>query len=253
MNPMRLLRFAPTLVILGVLIYCAQAIDETLASRPRVPKVETLASVLARLGLDAIGAGEAAGLDAIGAGEAAGLDAETDALAVRRLRDPFNLEAKSAESPNGPDGPKTARGDRHAEFVDQAVLNATFIQNKTRLAVINGKLYKQGQAVAGTGQGGASALVVHTVKPDEVVLTSDRGSYALTYSDRLTNAKAAGGRRGGSPRRGPAVSASPVDVSDPQLALIRAILGAQFGAVGSSLTNALGLPQAAPGRVVARP
>ncbi|MDR3618306.1 MAG: hypothetical protein P4L85_03075 [Paludisphaera borealis] len=242
MNPMRLLRFAPTLVILGVLIYCAQAIDETLASRPRAPKVETLASVLARLGLDAVGAGETAGLDA-----------ETDALAVRRLRDPFNLEAKSAETPNGPDGSKVARGDRHAEFVDQAVLNATFIQNKTRLAVINGKLYKQGQAVAGTGQGGASALVVHTVKPDEVVLTSDRGSYALTYSDRLTNAKTAGGRRGGSTRRGPAVGASPVDVSDPQLAVIRAILGAQFGAVGSSLTNALGLPQAAPGRVVARP
>lgn len=238
MNLIRLLRFAPTLVILGVLIYSAEAINETMASRPTAAAVEAPEAVLARLGLAA-------------ATEGAG-DAEVDVPSVRKLRDPFYQPAKP-EPARGPAATRTPTPeDRYAAFLDRAVLNATYIESRIRYAVINGRLYKQGDAVAGTGSDGA-ALVVHAVKPHEVVLDAAGKRYTLGYSDRLGDAMSAGGERGGSVRRGRAVDRAAAPGPDPRLDLIQALLGSQLGAVGSSLTNVLGFPQIPRGRGVGRP
>jgi hypothetical protein len=242
MNLTHLLRFAPTLVIVGAMIYAGQAINETLAMRPRAERAEDPGAVLAKLGLDAVTGAVA--------------DFSPDDLALHRLRDPFSQAGQPAGASHGSAEPKAARQNLHAEFIDRAVLNATFIQNKTRFAVINGALYKPGQAVAGTGAG-ASALVVQSVSPSEVVLASEGGSYKLTYSDRLTSAKGAGARRGGASRRGPTAVAVPDGAlapgPDPRLDMIQAILGSQLGVFGSPLTNALGPLQHGPGRRVPQP
>jgi hypothetical protein len=227
MNLLRLLRFAPTLAILAAMLYAGQAVNEILASRPAPPS-ENPAAVLAKLGLDAL------------AGEP-----EADVLAIRRLRDPFNLDAKSAAAAGAKAIAKAPQEDRLADFVEQAVLNATIIQGKTRLAVINGKLYKQGEAVAVAGRG-ASPLVVKTVKRHEVELGAEGRRFTLTYTDRLTKGKS-GGRRAGASWRVPAAGVGPTGAPDPPFAAIRTLLGPQLGAVGASLAGALGVQPLAAG------
>jgi hypothetical protein len=220
MNPMRLLRFAPTLVILGAMIYAGQAINEILASRPALPS-EAPSAALARMGLDAL------------AGEP-----EADVLAIRRLRDPFNLDAKSAEAAGEKGGAKAALEDRLADFVERAVLNATILQGETRLAVIDGKLYKQGESVPVAGRG-APPLVVKAVRRHEVELGAEGRSFTLSYTDRLSKGKA-DGRRAGAARRAPAPGAGLADSPSP-VAVIRSMLGSQPGAGGPAPAGAPGI------------
>jgi hypothetical protein len=103
-------------------------------------------------------------------------------------RDPFQPPGKptrageAAELANSPsDQPPS---DPYRDVVRNLTLNATFLQGPTQMAVIDGRIYEQGQHL-GEPDGKPSPLLVAQVLPNKVILHAGGKRYLLTYPDQF--------------------------------------------------------------------
>jgi hypothetical protein len=128
-----------------------------------------------------------------------------------------------------------------AGFVHSLSLDATFLQGKTQIAIINGRMYHQGQhlIVQDEGEKALSPLLVQNVQVHRVTLTAHNTSYELGYPDQLSSPPVDRRRADGS-----------VAEIDPEgeLALYKKLLSSPLGKLGKSLTGNTGAPPPGAGR-----
>jgi hypothetical protein len=179
----------------------------------------------------------------------AGAD-EVRTLADETLRDPFRSGPKSSDAAKSPD---VATGEPEADslagFVAGLSLDATFLQGKTQIAIINGRMYHQGEhlLVQNDGENTRSPLFVETVQAYRVTLKAENRSYDLAYPEKLGN------RSSGERPANKASTDGSIAEIDPEgeLAFYKKLLNSPLGKLGKSLTGnlAAGAP---PGRAAKR-
>jgi hypothetical protein len=162
---------------------------------------------------------------------------------VRALaRDPFRTGPKPAEAVKAAEAvladPET---DPLSDFVRSLSLGATFLQGKTQIAIINGRMYKQGEhlILEHEGEKVPSPLFIEHVKMHGVTLRAHDTKYELGYPEQL-GSRPADAR----PASGPAKDGSIAEI-DPEgeLAFYKKLLNSPLGKLGKSLT---GNPSAGP-------
>jgi hypothetical protein len=142
-------------------------------------------------------------------------DAPENALA---LRDPFRVASTPGQDPAGPGpeqagpAPDRAEVDPYPEMVAGLTLSGTFLQGRTRMAIIDGRIHEQGERLRGPGDE-PSPLVVADVQATLVILQAASGGkrYVLAYPE--TWADPSPGGAGGRPATG-----QPRAVRAPKLA-----------------------------------
>jgi hypothetical protein len=154
---------------------------------------------------------------------------------VGPLRDPFQVAAKpaAAEVETEDDAPLESAGDPLAEIVKKLRLDATFVQGRDQIAIIDGRIYTKGQHLVGSGQsaGTASELFLVGVLPSKAVLHANGRNFVLSYSDQLTSPLDKG-------KPGAAESARDgMAEIDPggQLAMFQKLFNSPLGALGKSM------------------
>jgi hypothetical protein len=172
----------------------------------------------------------------------------------KEVRDPFQVivpkSAPVVAAKVQDTTPPEPVADPLAELVQGLSLDATFIQGRDQIAIIDGRIYSRGQRLVLDGDDGKTSvpLVVASVFPTKVVLQGGGKSYVLGYPNQL------GKRKDESPR-GEAARSQETALAelDPggQMAMFQKLLNSPLGALGKSmLGNSLpadSLPQAAPG------
>jgi hypothetical protein len=110
------------------------------------------------------------------------------ASAGRPARDPFEIKAPphGAEAGAAPvhTEPVSIAKDPNVEFVRGLTLNATFIQGRAQMAVIDGYIYEQGQPLVGADDR-PCPLVLSQVLPTSAFLRQGERTYQLGYPDVL--------------------------------------------------------------------
>jgi len=157
---------------------------------------------------------------------------EVRSLTKVMLRDPFRLSLKAADAPNS----KTAEASDDAEaeslarFVSGLKLDATFLQGQTRIAIIDGHIYHQGEHLIVKGETGNShsPLLIQTVQPQLVTLSARGKTYELGYPDQLGNRPAAGHVDGRVAADGSMAEVDP----EGQLAFYKRLLNSPLGKLG---------------------
>lgn len=232
MKTAQLLRRAPTLVVFAVVAYAAYSIHGILQGA--TGDKNDLAKGLGVMMKDVL---------------RAGADEVRDLEKVV-IRDPFRVGSKQAEAaqaekaapPEGPDENSLA------EFVKSLTLDATFVQGRTQIAIINGRTYQQGQHLMVQNDDGQShsPLLIEQVHSHSVTLAARGRQYELGYPDQL-------GKRTETTK---AQTRKPTDGTlaeiDPggQLAFYKKLLNSPLGKLGKSLTgrgNEPGRPRRARG------
>jgi hypothetical protein len=217
-----LLKRAPTLIMVAFLTYACYSIHASLGG-PTAGRSD-LANGLDVMMKDVLNSG---------ADEVRGL---TQAM----LRDPFQVVLKPADASKPknelPTDPET---DPLAEIVSGLTLDATFLQGQTQIAIVNGRMYHQGQHLVfqvDTGKS-YSPLFVQSVRAHGVTLGAHGKTFELGYPDQL-------GQRPATERsRGPASAAGSMAEIDPEgeLAFDKRLLNSPLGKMGKSLTGNMGL------------
>ncbi len=163
MNAAKLIKLAPMLVMITVLAYAGYSIN-TSASDP-----------------DAGEPGVAKGVEAVVRDNVTAGSSIEDGP-VGAVRDPFqvSLEPGGLKSQDG----AVADFDRLAKIVQELKLDATFLQGREQMAIINGRVYSKGQHLVLDGD--LTPLFVANVLPATVVLRGGDRDYVLGYPDQLT-------------------------------------------------------------------
>ena len=167
-----------------------------------------------------------------GPGLATSRTREASAGIADTVRDLFQVVAKPAPG-DGADrswlgsSPQNA-SDPYAELVQGMTLNATLLQGRTQIAVINGRIYNAGQHL-GDRDGQPSPLALTKVFANKVILEAGGKHYVLAYPDNFDTPVAARGAQ-----RAPQDPAGLQDL-DPQLALIQALLRSPLGGLGARI------------------
>ncbi|QEH35860.1 hypothetical protein OJF2_44170 [Aquisphaera giovannonii] len=190
MSGRTLARLTPTIAILAAMGYAAYTIPPPPPGGGDVPP---------------------AGRDRRGEGAGPPSAPAADPTPPPRARNPFLAAAGAGPSPVG--GAALGPGAEPVAAAARALtLNATFIQGGVRYASIDGRLYRQGQSIAGP-DGRETPLAVSQVAADHVVLVAGGARYTLAYPDDLSPRPAArdAGPRGGraTPRGGPPPASPP--------------------------------------------
>jgi hypothetical protein len=213
MNPRKLLKLAPTAVLLAFLGYTGFSLQATMPGVAE--REEELAKGLDVLVKDLIAAHAPGGDD------------------PGRTRDPFVPVARpvpEAEVAAREDAPSAS--DPLAETVAGLSLEATFIQGRDQMAVINGRMYRKGQhlALPDDGKEALPPLTLLFVKQTGVVLRGGGKNYNLGYPDQL-------GRK--PTRDEDAAAAREVGMAELDLtgqsALFQRLLNSPLGAMGRGL------------------
>ena len=166
----------------------------------------------------------------------AGAD-EVKALTREALCDPFRINVKSAAAP----GPAEVTGadsdpdsDPLAGVVQGLSLDATFIQGKTQIAIINGRMYNQGQhlLLQADSRKSFSPLFVQNVQMQRVTLMAHNKIYELGYPEKL-GARPAEGRKGGASTDGSIAEIDP----EGELAFYKKLMNSPLGKLGKGLTG----------------
>ena len=212
----RLIKLAPTTILVGSLGYSWYAMESGLPGA-----AETQADV--QKGLDRM---------------VQEVLAESSTAASKlegKLRDPFWVAVpKTADKEVAPKqvaGP--AESDELAEMVRGMTLDATFLQGREQLAVIDGRIYGRGQNVAipeDPAMPGRSLQLIAVTRTG-VLLKGAGKHYALGYPDRLGKKKDEG--ESGS---GPAGERAMAEI-DPagQVEMFQRLLNSPLGAMGRGL------------------
>ncbi len=225
MNMVKLVRYLPTLMMVVGLAYASYKIHAT------VPDSAAGRTELAK-GLDVMLK------DVLHAGTE-----EVRSLA----RDPFRTGPKPADAAKAADAALAdPEKDPLTDFVHSLSLDATFLQGKTQIAIINGRMYKQGEHLILKDDGGMvpSPLFVQSVQAHGVTLRARDTNYELSYPDKLGNRPADHQPARGSSRDG---SISEID-PEGQLAFYKKLLNSPLGKLGKSLTGNPGGPGSGAGR-----
>jgi hypothetical protein len=173
---------------------------------------------------------------------------------VRALaRDPFRTGPKPTEAVKAAEAvladPET---DPLSDFVRSLSLGATFLQGKTQIAIINGRMYKQGEhlILEHEGEKVPSPLFIEKVKMHGVTLRAHDTKYELGYPEQF-GSRPADAR----PASGPAKDGSIAEI-DPEgeLAFYKKLANSPLGKLGKSLTGNLspGGPASGSGKSRAR-
>jgi len=105
------------------------------------------------------------------------------------LRDPFQVSLKPGAVAGAPKSQDDASldSDLLAEIVQGLKLDATFLQGRDQMAIINGRVYSKGQHLLIDANSGKSLspLVVVGVLPAKVTLRGGDKDYVLGYPDQL--------------------------------------------------------------------
>jgi hypothetical protein len=215
MNTAKLVKLAPTLILIAFLGYASYSLHESLPSR-------------------ASGRSDVAkGLDMVEDMLASGTVAA--ARLIGEFRDPFQVSHMPSPqvdaSQSQPGHPAEAPSDPLADLVRGMTLDATFFQGRDQIAIIDGRIYSRGQPLRFRNDSGepSSQLVVTIVLPSKVILRGNNRNYVLSYPDQL-------GKRPAAPSPGLAGS-SEATMLDPagQLAMFQKLLNSPLGALGKGL------------------
>ena len=172
MNTLKLLKLAPTLTMVAVMAYAAYSIN------PPVPSPLSTATASPAL---AVWNG-----DRPDTGAGSRSEASTAADLIRG-RNPFAVLVKSTQGGKARGDLATSQNaqvDPYVALVQGLALNATFVQDTTQYASINGRLYQRGQHLDGPDDR-ATSLVIAQVTPAQVTLEANGNRYTLAYPDQL--------------------------------------------------------------------
>jgi hypothetical protein len=132
------------------------------------------------------------------------------AEAALALLDPFRVASTLGPPQATPDeagpAPDRAEADPYPEMVAGLTLSGTFLQGRTRMAIIDGRIHEQGERLRGPSEE-PSPLVVAEVQAARVILQAASGgrryvlAYPETWADRAPGS--AGGRPATMERRAP--------------------------------------------------
>jgi hypothetical protein len=225
MNTAKLLRHLPTLMMVVGLAYASYKIHATVPD-PGAGRTE-LAKGLDVMMKDVLDAGTQ----------------EVRALA----RDPFRTGPKPADAAKAAEAALVdPEKDPLFDFVHSLSLDATFLQGKTQIAIINGHMYKQGEhlILEDNGDKVPSPLFIERVQPHRVTLRAHETNYELSYPDKLGDRPADHNPARGSPRDGSTAEIDP----EGQLAFYKKLLNSPLGKLGKNLTGNPGGPASGAGR-----
>jgi len=121
-------------------------------------------------------------------------------LAGEGLRNPFQVRTKPG-APQPQDATLDSEPTALAEIVRGLTLDATFRQGHDHLAIIDGRVYSQGQHLVLQGGSGKSVatLSLASVSPAKVILEGGGQNYELSFPDQLGGRAAKTHRAGGQP------------------------------------------------------
>ncbi len=218
MNTAKLLKLAPTLILIVFLGYASYSLHEGLPTR-------TSGRSDVAKGLEMVE-------DMLASGTA------TAERLIGEFRDPFQVihtpSPTADASQSQPRLPSDSPSDPLADLVRGMTLEATFFQGRDQIAIIDGRIYSRGQALRfrNDSREPSSQLLVTVVLPSKVILRGNNRNYVLSYPDQLGNRPAA-------PK--PGIAGSPMSseatMLDPsgQLAVIQRLLDSPLGALGKSI------------------
>jgi hypothetical protein len=217
-----LVKRSPTLIIVTLLSYACYSVNASVTD------------------LDASRAAVANGLDVMIKDVIASSKDEVQSLSRVVLRDPFRAVVKATVAPKAviEPSPDDSKAESHSEFVKSLTLDATFLQGKTRMAIISGRIYHQGQHLVIRGESGKadSPLVVQSVQAHSVTLGTRGKTYELGYPDQLGNRQALANDRGNNRADGTLAEVDP----EGELAFYKRLLNSPLGKMGKSLTGDMG-------------
>jgi hypothetical protein len=108
-------------------------------------------------------------------------------------RDPFQVASRTASANVTKDttggSSASTEVDPYPGMIQGFTLSATFIQGKTEIAIINGRIYEKGQRISGAGDE-PLPLTVAGVLAKEVILQAGSNRYMLPYRDRWSEGSA---------------------------------------------------------------
>ena len=223
MKTAALVKRSPTLIIVTLLSYACYSVNASVAD------------------LDASRAAVVSGLDVMIKDVVASSKDEVHNLSQVVLRDPFRvvIKATAASKSGNEPSPDDSKAESHSEFVKSLTLDATFLQGKTRIAIISGRIYHQGQHLVIRGESGTanSPLFVQSVQPHGVTLAARGKTYELGYPDQLGNRPAPAKDRGNNRVDGTLAEVDP----EGELAVYKKLLNSPLGKMGKSLTGNMGV------------
>jgi hypothetical protein len=232
MSPAKLLKSAPIAVLLAFLGYSVFTLQAAIPGAAE--KEAELAKGLEQMLHDLVAAHAVAG--------GAPVPTRDPFVPVARPEEAAEAAAREAASP---------ASDPLAEVVAGLSLDATFIQGRDQLAVINGRLYQRGQTLVlpGDDHDPRPPLSLLYVRPTGVILRGGDKNYALGYPEHL-------GRKP-DPAAGAAANrddaAAELDLAG-QAAMFQRLLNSPLGALGRSLIGEAASPRRTAGpRAASRP
>jgi hypothetical protein len=222
MKTAALVKRSPTLITFTLLSYACYSVNASVAD------------------LDASRAAVANGLDVMIKDVITSSKDEVQSLSGVMLRDPFRIAVKATEvskTANEP-APADSKAEGVSEFVQSLTLDATFLQGKTRLAIISGRIYHQGQHLVIRGESGPvdSPLLIRSVQAHGVTLGAHGKTYVLGYPEHLGNRQAPAKDRGKNSADGTLSEVDP----EGELAFYKRLLNSPLGKMGKSLTGNMG-------------
>jgi hypothetical protein len=212
MNASRLIKFAPTAILFAFLGYASFSLQ---AALPGAAEKEAALAKGLELMLNDLAKPESWAVGETG-----------------RLRNPFLAVTPPAATPDAPEPDATAlpQSDPLAEIVAGLSLDATFLQGRDQIAIINGKIYHKGQRLnLPDDDESRPPIVVHFVKQTGVILRGGGKNYLLGYPEHLVKKSDAAARADA--REAEAKELDPAG----QSAMFAKLLNSPLGALGKGL------------------
>ena len=218
MNMTRLIKVLPMLVTVAALAYAAYSIQ------PVVPILTPAAG--------AAKAGKQAPVE--GAGQAV-----TKAGSRRHRRrcgllagTPLRLRRNPTAARNDKNStPELEKDDPSLVALEGLTLDATFLQGRTQMAIIDGRIYEPGQNLVGANDE-PSPLIVTQVFMNKVIFQAEGKRYFLAYPDQLGPPTASAEEEPAAPGQGELPPGLGSQDLGSQLAMIRALLSSPNGGAG---------------------
>ena len=226
MNMTRLIKVLPMLVTVAALAYAAYSIQA-------VAPIPTPAPGAASAGRQA---------PAQGAGQAVTKAGSPELLPTVRVagRNPFQIAAKPDRiEDDKKNTPEFEKPDPSLVALEGLTLDATFLQGRTQMAIIDGRIYEPGQNLVGANDE-PSPLIVTQVFMNKVIFQAEGKRYFLAYPDQLGPPTASAEEEPAAPGQGEMPPGLGSQDLGSQLAMIRALLSSPNGALGTGLIGAAG-------------
>jgi hypothetical protein len=214
MNAQGLIKLAPTLILVGFLGYSLYSMQSAI---PEAAELRTeMQKDFDRLVQEVV--------------------TESSTAAVKlegKLRDPFWVATAPATRESAPKEETVAGAqDDLAGIVKGMTLDATFLQGKDQLAIIDGRIYSRGQRIAIPGDDAAQvrSMLVVAVNRTGVLLKGGDKHYKLNYPDELGKKKGEDGKSEAGKER----AMAEIDPSG-QMEMFQRLLNSPLGAMGRGL------------------